>query len=54
MPKYPFEATLKELQSDTDAYVDSVFSSLESAFLILPKGPGFVDYGTFEAGYEAL
>ncbi len=54
MPKYPFEATLEELQSDTDAYIDSVFSSLESAFLVLPKGPGFVDYGTFETGYETL
>ena len=54
MPKYPFEASFDEIQSDADGYVDAVFSCLESEFLIMPKGVGFVAYPAFERGYEAL
>ncbi len=46
---YPFEASVSELRKYADLYVDSVFSCLESEFLVLPRGPGFVDYDTFEA-----
>ena len=52
--KYPFEADLPEILSNPDDFVEAVFSSLESEFLLLPKGPGFIDYPTFEAAYEAL
>jgi len=52
--KYPFEADLQEILSSPDDFVEAVFSSLESEFLLLPKGPGFIDYPTFEAAYEAL
>ena len=34
--------------------MDAVFSCLESEFLVMPKGDGFVDYPVFERGYEAL
>ena len=54
MPTYPFEVSFGELQANTDAYVDCVFSSLESEFLVMPKGTGFVDYPLFEQGYESL
>jgi hypothetical protein len=54
MPKYPFEAPIDELLRDVEAYVDAVFSSLESEFLVMPKGVGFVEYPVFERGYEAL
>jgi hypothetical protein len=54
MMKYPFEVDYKAIQANPDVYIDAVFSSLESEFLVLPKGPGFVDYRMFEAGYEAL
>jgi len=37
-----------------DKYVDAVFSSLESDFITMPKGPGFIEYPVFEAGYEAI
>jgi hypothetical protein len=37
-----------------DEFVSAVFSSLESEFLVLPKGEGFVAYEVFETGYEAL
>lgn len=52
--RYPFEATVSELRRHTETYIDSVFSCLQSEFLVLPKCPGFVEYPMFEAGYEAL
>ena len=39
---------------DPESYVDSVFSCLESEFLVMPRGAGFVEYPVFERGYEAL
>ena len=54
MAQYPFEAELTELHANLDHYVDIVFASLESDFLIMPKGQGFIEYPTFETGYEAL
>jgi len=52
--KYPFEVAIEELLSDPEPFVDAIFASLESDFLILPKGKGFVEYATFENGYELL
>lgn len=54
MTKYPFEASLGELEAKLDAYVSAVFSTLESEFLVLPRGEGFIDYPAFEQAYEAL
>jgi hypothetical protein len=51
---HPFEASFAEIQSDPERFVDIVFSSLVSEFLVLPKGEGFVDYSTLEQGYEHL
>ena len=51
---FPFEVGFDELQSDLDAHVDAVFGSLESEFLVIPKGKGFVEFPVFENGYEAL
>lgn len=51
---FPFEATFEAVSADSDRFVDAVFSSLESEFLVLPKGPGFIEYEVFERGYEAL
>ena len=51
---FPFEVPFKQVQANLDMYVDEVFGSLQSEFLTLPKGPGFVDYPAFEQGYEAL
>ena len=36
-----------------DGYVDEVFGCLESEFLIMPRGSGFVEFPVFETGYEA-
>jgi hypothetical protein len=34
--KYPFEVDYEAIQANPDAYIDAVFSSLESEFLVLP------------------
>ena len=52
--KFPFEVPFPEVQANLDEYVSAIFSSLESEFLVLPKGKGFVEYPIFETGYEAL
>jgi hypothetical protein len=54
MMPFPFEADFVDLKLHMDAYVDEVFSCLESEFLVMPKGPGFVSFPVFEMGYEAL
>lgn len=51
---FPFEVSFDEVQADLDSYVSSVFSCLESEFLVMPKGAGFIDYPVFEKGYETL
>ena len=50
----PFEVPFAEVQANIDLFVDEVFASLQSGFMTLPKGPGFIEYPTFEHGYEAL
>ena len=54
MITFPFEVPYDELEANVDDYVSAVFSCLESEFLVLPKGSGFIEYAVFEAGYEAL
>lgn len=54
MPTFPFEASMEEILTDSEGYVDAVFSCLESEFLVMPKGEGFVSYPAFEKGYESL
>jgi len=54
MEMFPFEATFGDILKDPDTYVDAVFSCLESEFLYMPKGAGFVEYSVFERGYEGL
>lgn len=52
--KYPFEASLGELEADLDSFVSAVLATLESEFLVLPRGEGFVDYPSFEQAFQAL
>ena len=54
MPTFPFEVSLEEILQYPESYVDAVFSCLESEFLVMPKGAGFVEYVLFERGYEVL
>jgi hypothetical protein len=34
--------------------VDEVFEELKSSFMEMPRGEGFIEYGTFETGYQTL
>jgi hypothetical protein len=54
MTTFPFEVSYEELEADPDSYVDAIFSCLESEFLVMHKGAGFISYPMFEKGYEAL
>jgi hypothetical protein len=51
---FPFEVSFDEVLGDLDRYVDEVCGSLQSGFISMPKGPGFIEYPVFENGYEAL
>lgn len=51
---FPFEVAFTQVEANLDAFVDEVFGALQSEFLNLPKGAGFVDYSTFSMGYEEL
>ena len=54
MATFLFEVTFEQVRANVDGYVSAIFSTLESEFLILPKGRGFIEYTMLEAGYEAL
>jgi hypothetical protein len=49
-----FEANYGDPALVFDPLVDEVFAELKSSFLDMPRGDGFVDYATFEKGYQAL
>lgn len=49
-----FDADYRDPAIVWDALVDEVFDELKSSFMELPKGEGFIDYATFEAGYQTL
>jgi len=51
---FPFEIGFDKVRSNLDACIDAVFGCLESEFLVMPKGDGFVEFPLFESGYEAL
>ncbi|MFQ5796673.1 MAG: hypothetical protein ACE5JP_16715 [Candidatus Bipolaricaulia bacterium] len=52
--KYPFEVSHAEVAADVDVFIDAVFDALQSSFLLLPRGPGFVTYQDFQQAYEVL
>jgi hypothetical protein len=51
---FPFEVPFEQVEADLDTYVNAVFGALQSEFLTLPKGIGFLEYPVFEQGYQAL
>jgi len=54
MSKFPFEVEFADILENPEPYVTSVISTLDSSFLVMPKGDGFIDYPIFEEGYEEL
>lgn len=51
---FAFEATHAELIARLDEFVAGIMSSLDSEFLVMPRGPGYVEYARFQAAYEVL
>jgi hypothetical protein len=49
-----FDAHYDDPSLSFEPLVDEVFTELKSSFLEMPRGEGFVDYATFERGYQAL
>jgi hypothetical protein len=54
LERFPFEVPYEVVASDPDMFIDAVFDSLQSSFLVLPEGPGFVPYARFAEAYEVL
>jgi hypothetical protein len=52
--KYPFDVPYAEIEASADVFIDAIFATLQSSFLLLPRGPGFVTYPDFQQAYEAL
>jgi hypothetical protein len=52
--KYPFEVPFAQVERDPDPFIDAVVCTLESSFMVLPQGPGFVSYPRFQEAYEVL
>jgi len=52
--KQPFEASYAEIKRDLDHYIDVTFNSLQSSFLLLPRGDNFITYPTFQDAFEVL
>lgn len=53
MPR-PFEVDRQYLAGHLDEMVSATFADLRSQFLVLPRGPGFVEYAQFQDAYEVL
>ena len=51
---YPFEVGASDLEDCLENLVDATFSDLQSQFLVLPRGPGFIEYQDFQQAYETL
>lgn len=51
---FPFELRPDELVVRLDEMVDAVWNTLQSDFMTLPKGAGFLAYERFAAAYEVL
>ena len=51
---FPFEVPFDQVAASLDTFVNEVFGALQSEFLNLPRGEGFIDYPTFSKGYEEL
>src|SRR5579875_2086296 len=49
-----YEAGPEELTAHLDEFIAAVFGDLTSSFLVMPKGPSFVDYPRFRQAYEVL
>ena len=54
VPQYSFEATSDQLEASIAFYVDSFIRGLQSFFVVVPKGGGFVEFERFQRAYKTL
>lgn len=54
LPEYPFQASEEQLAENLDYYVSTLIASLQSFFLVMPKGRDFLTFTRFEGAYEVL
>lgn len=52
--RLPFKVPYSEIEAQADVFIDTIFDALQSSFLVLPRGPGFVTYPNFQQAYEVL
>lgn len=51
---HPFDVTAEEIGDRLDELVDVTFTDLQSQFVVLPRGPGFIEFADFQDAYEML
>jgi hypothetical protein len=49
-----FKINYRDTHIEWEPLIEEVFDELSSSFLEIPKGDGFIDYPTFECGFQAL
>jgi len=54
LPPHPFEVDAGYLESHLDALIDVTFRDIQSQFLLMPHGPNFMEFATFQDAYEVL
>lgn len=52
--QFPFEVPYADVAARLDEFADAIIASLESDFIVMPKGDGFIPFPIFEDAYEAL
>jgi hypothetical protein len=53
-PRFSFEVPYSEIETNPETFIDAICNTLQSSFLLLPEGPGFVSYPAFQDAYEVL
>ena len=51
---HPFAVAASDIDDRVDELVDVTFADLQSQFLVLPRGPGFIEFADFQEAYETL
>ena len=51
---HPFDVAASDIDDLIDELVDVTFADLQSQFLVLPRGSGFIGFADFQEAYETL
>ena len=50
----PYQVASSDIEAHLGGLVQATFDDLTSQFMLLPKGPSYLEYSAFRAGYETL